>query len=394
MVVSGSISLKKEKEHSIKRFHPWVFSGAIASTSKNIKDGDWVSVYSADKELLGYGHYQQATISVRMLQFGAADLGKEFYLLKFINALKLRESLFNEESTNCYRLIHGEGDGLPGLIIDWYKGAAVVQAHSWGMHEDRFKIAEALQTLLGSHLHTVYYKSQSTLANGKADIKDEYLFGMMAQPHAVKENNHTFLIDWESGQKTGFFLDQRDNRKMIGDFARGKSVLNTFCYSGGFSVYALNQGASLVHSVDASVKAIELTKRNLTANGFSTEQHACFALDTFQFFKEHQNLLYDIVILDPPAFAKHRDAKHQAIKGYTRLNAAGLQQVKSGGFLFTFSCSQVIDHDLFLGAVTAAAIQTGREVRVIHRLSQPPDHPVSIYHPEGEYLKGLVLHVS
>jgi 23S rRNA (cytosine1962-C5)-methyltransferase len=392
--IKGKIILKRGKEHSAKRFHPWIFSGAIHSKTLGIQDGDWVEVCDAENNLIGHGHYQQATISVRILQFGEMPKTDDFYLLKFKNAFSLRKTLFlNDQDTNCFRLIHGEGDSLPGLIIDWYNGVAVVQAHSWGMHADRQDIAQALKNLFKDEVKAIYYKSQTTVGNGKTTIEDEYLFGMAVQPHGVKENGNLFLIDWETGQKTGFFLDQRDNRKLLGEYAKGKSVLNTFCYSGGFSVYALTNGAKLVHSVDASAKAIELTRQNIKANGFSETEHGCFAIDTFQFLKDNQQQ-YDIIITDPPAFAKHRDAKHQALKGYQRLNAAALEKVKSGGLLFTFSCSQVVDRDLFYGAVTAAAIKVGREVRVLHHLRQPADHPVSIFHPEGEYLKGLVLYVS
>jgi 23S rRNA (cytosine1962-C5)-methyltransferase len=392
--IKGKVFLKRGKEQSAKRFHPWIFSGAIHSKTTGIADGDWVEVCDAENSVIGYGHYQQATISVRILQFGNIPPSENFYLLKFKNAFLLRKNLFsNTSKTDCFRLIHGEGDSLPGLIIDWYNGAAVVQAHSWGMHADRQDIAVALQNLFKDEVKAIYYKSQTTIGSGKNTIEDEYLFGMAAQPHGVIENGNHFLIDWETGQKTGFFLDQRDNRKLLGEYAKGKSVLNTFCYSGGFSVYALTQGASLVHSVDASAKAIELTRQNIKANGFSETDHGCYAIDTFQFLKDSQQQ-YDIVVIDPPAFAKHRDAKHQALKGYQRLNAAALEKVKSGGLLFTFSCSQVVDRDLFYGAVTAASIQVRREVRVLHHVRQPADHPVSIFHPEGEYLKGLVLYVS
>ncbi len=392
--IKGKITLKRGKEQSARRFHPWIFSGAIHQATASLQDGNWVAVYEAENRLIGYGHYQQATISVRILQFGEMPSDENFYLPKFKNAFSLRRTLFlNDHNTNCYRLIHGEGDGLPGLIIDWYNGVAVVQAHSWGMHADRHLISSALQKLLKEEIKAVYYKSQTTVGNGKNTISDEYLFGMAAQPHGVIENGNHFLVDWETGQKTGFFLDQRDNRKLLGQYANGKTVLNTFCYSGGFSVYALTNGAKLVHSVDASAKAIELTRQNIKANGFSETEHGCFAIDTFQFLKDSQQQ-YDIVIIDPPAFAKHRDAKHKALKGYQRLNAAAIEQVKEGGLLFTFSCSQVVDQNLFYGAVTAAAIQVGREVRVLHHIRQPADHPVSVYHPEGEYLKGLVLYIS
>ncbi len=394
MKIAGHVRLKKGKEISLQRFHPWVFSGAIQTMEGNVADGLWVEVKDFKKDTLGYGHYQNGSIAVRMLSFDQSVPDESFYANKLIRALSLRQSAQLPSShTNCFRLVHGEGDGLTGLVIDYYDGVAIVQAHSTGMHVDREKIAQALKTVLKDQLKAVYYKSQGTLPGKVRDEKnDGYLLGMAAVPHIVKEHDHKFYIDWEAGQKTGFFLDQRENRKLLGDFSKGKKVLNTFCYTGGFSVYALKAGAALVHSVDASEKAVELTRQNIALNGFDALQHACYAMDTFEFLKDKKDQ-YDVIILDPPAFAKHRDAKHQAMKGYQRLNAEAMKMIRSGGVLFTFSCSQVIDRKLFYDTVTSAAIQAGRDIKVLSHLCQPADHPVSIFHPEGEYLKGLVLSV-
>ncbi|MGC4022497.1 MAG: class I SAM-dependent rRNA methyltransferase [Cyclobacteriaceae bacterium] len=388
--ISGTIFLKRGREASVKRFHPWVFSGAIQSTDGNPEDGEWVEVKDFQKETLGFGHFQKGTISVRLLSFSKNKPDDLIYKNKIESAFNQRvfTKVINER-TNCFRLAHGEGDGLPGLIIDVYNGVAVMQAHSAGMHNDRHKIAEAINSNLGNQIHVVYYKSQSTL-NTKTE--NEYLLGMGVVPHVVTEHGNKFLVDWEEGQKTGFFLDQRENRKLLGQMSKGISVLNTFCYTGGFSVYALNAGASLVHSVDASEKAIELTRKNIELNGFDPNQHECFAVDTFDFLKDKKDK-YDLIILDPPAFAKHKDARHQAMKGYQRLNAEAMKIIKPNGIIFTFSCSQVVDKQLFYDTVVSAAIQAGREIKVLQHIGQPADHPVSIYHPEGEYLKGLVLYV-
>lgn len=395
MKVAGTIVLKKGKEISLQRFHPWVFSGAIQKMEGSITDGVWVEVKDFQLDTLGFGHYQNGSIAVRMLSFGGQKPDTAFYTNKLQRALSIRQSAHLPSfSTNCFRIVHGEGDGLTGLVIDYYDGVAVVQAHSTGMHADRAQIAEALREVLKEKLKAVYYKSQGTLPGKVRDEQsDGYLFGMGAVPHVVKEHELLFYVDWESGQKTGFFLDQRENRKLLGQFSRGRTVLNTFCYTGGFSVYALQAGAERVHSVDASEKAIELTRKNISLNGFDAAEHACFSMDTFDFLKDTKNQ-YDLIILDPPAFAKHRDAKHQAMKGYQRLNAEAIKTIKPGGILFTFSCSQVVDRQLFYDTVTSAAIQAGRETRVLYHLCQPADHPVSIFHPEGEYLKGLVLSVS
>ena len=392
MTIQSKITLKKGKEFSIQRFHPWVFSGAIHKNEGDLQDGCWVEVIDYKGNTLGFGHYQNGSIAVRMLSFEREKPSSSFWEEKLAKALRLRQvSNLPSKSTNAFRLIHGEGDGLPGLIIDYYDGIAVVQAHSVGMHVDRTTIAEGLRNVLGDSLKSIYYKSQSTLPGKTRDAReDEYLYGMSAIPHVIFENENKFYVDWEGGQKTGFFLDQRENRRLLGDFSKGKKVLNTFCYTGGFSIYALMAEAELVHSVDASEKAIELTRRNITLNGFEPNIHKCYAIDTFEFLKDKKDV-YDVIILDPPAFAKHRDARHQAVKGYQRLNGEAMRVIKSGGIIFTFSCSQVVDRQLFYDTVVSAAIQSGRDVKVLHQLTQPADHPVSMFHPEGDYLKGLVL---
>jgi 23S rRNA (cytosine1962-C5)-methyltransferase len=390
MILSASIILKKDREHSIKRFHPWVFSGAIHSVEGNPAQGSWVEVKDAAKKTLGFGHYQKGTITVRLLSFAIEWPTSEIYQIKIKKAYQLRlDARVISAQTNCYRLTHGEADGLPGLIIDVYNGIAIIQAHSDGMHNDRQLITAALQEVLGDQLLAVFYKSHSSLS-GK--VESEYLMGTAAVPHLATEHGNKFLVDWEDGQKTGFFLDQRENRRLLGEYSKGRAVLNTFCYTGGFSVYALQAGASLVHSVDSSAKAIELTRKNINLNGFDNNTHQSFAIDTFDFLKDKKDQ-YDLIILDPPAFAKHKDAKHQAMKGYQRLNTEAFNAIKPNGIVFTFSCSQVVDRQLFYDTVVSAAIQSGREIKVLHHLSQPADHPVSIYHPEGEYLKGLVLYV-
>jgi 23S rRNA (cytosine1962-C5)-methyltransferase len=391
MDIRAVVTLKKGKDHSIKRFHPWIFSGAIQSVDGSPEDGDWVKVNDSSKSTVGYGHYQKGTIAVRAISFSEEPPSLSLYEDKIRKAYQLRtEAKVIADQTNSYRLINGEGDGLPGLIIDIYQHVAVVQAHSIGMHKDRPLIAKAIATILSEVVTSVFYKSQSTL---NSPTEKEYLFGMAATPHMVLEHGNKFLVDWEEGQKTGFFLDQRENRKLVGELAQGRKVLNTFCYTGGFSIYALNGGAELVHSVDSSERAMEMTKKNIQMNGFDVGQHECFTVDTFDFIKDKKGI-YDLIILDPPAFAKHKDAKHQAMKGYQRLNAEAMRIIKSGGIIFTFSCSQVVDKQLFYDTVVSSAIQAGRTIKVLQHLSQPADHPVSIFHPEGEYLKGLVLYVE
>jgi 23S rRNA (cytosine1962-C5)-methyltransferase len=394
MTISGKIVLKKGKEMSIQRFHPWIFSGAIQKKEGDLTDGCWVEVQDFRSNILGFGHYQNGSIAVRMLSFEKNKPDENFWVTKFQKAMATRRaSGLPSEVTNAFRLIHAEGDGLPGLIIDYYDGVAVVQAHDVGMHHDRTHIARALEKSIEG-LKAIYYKSQSTLPGKLRDADpNEYLLGMGVVPHIVSEYNNKFYIDWEEGQKTGFFLDQRENRKLLGQFSKDKKVLNTFCYTGGFSIFALAAGAELVHSVDASEKAIELTKKNLELNAFSPAIHECFAMDTFEFLKDKQDH-YDVIVLDPPAFAKHRDARHQAVRGYQRLNAEAMRVIRKGGIIFTFSCSQVVDRQLFYDTIVSAAIQAGRQIKVLYHLSQPADHPVSIFHPEGEYLKGLVLYVE
>lgn len=387
--------LKQGREQSVRRFHPWVFSGAIQRMEGTPADGDWVEVRDIKGSCLGFGHYQQGSITVRLLSFQPTPPEASFWYDKLMRAFEQRAACgLPDARTTAYRLIHGEGDGLPGLIVDVYQGVAVMQAHSVGMHADRESIAQALRRVLGVSLEAIYYKSHSTLPGNLRDEASEgYLFGMSAVPHIVNEHGYKFYVDWETGQKTGFFLDQRENRNLLASFSKGKHVLNTFCYTGGFSVYALHAGATHVHSVDASAKAIELTKKNIELNGFDSAHHACYATDTFEFMRDKPDQ-YDVIVLDPPAFAKHREARHQAMKGYQRLNAEAMRIIKPGGVIFTFSCSQVVDRELFYNTVVSSAIQAERSVKVLHQLTQPADHPVSMFHPEGEYLKGLVLYVD
>lgn len=391
MEIQGHVHLKKGREASVRRFHPWVFSGAVQRVDDHPGNGDWVCVYDASGEVLGYGHYQKGTITVRLLSFTSEKPTAGLYHDRISAALQLRRAArVVEPNTNCYRLVHGEGDGVTGLIIDLYNGVAVMQPHSAGIYKDRERITAALREVLGDELAAVYCKGMSS---GEGVAASAYLFGMSAVPHAVLEHGNKFQVDWETGQKTGFFLDQRENRKLLGTFSQGREVLNTFCYTGGFSVYALQGGASLVHSIDASEKAVALAKSNLGLNGFDADKHLCVTGDTFDFLRDKKDR-YDLIILDPPAFAKHKDARHQAMKGYQRLNAEAMRVIRSGGILFTFSCSQVVDRQLFYDTVVSSAIQSGREVKVLSTLSQPADHPVSLFHPEGEYLKGLVLYVT
>ncbi len=391
------VILSKGKDHSLKRFHPWVFSGAIRKINGDVKEGDIVEVINSDNELLGMGHYQIGSIAVRMFAFEKVDAGYSFWKSKLQKAYNFRTqlNLTNNPATNCYRLFFGEGDGLPGFIIDIYNGTAVFQSHSIGIHLIKPILVDALKEVMGDQLIAVYDKSSETMPK-QAPVQAEngYLYKKDSASKSetiVVENDHKFYVDWESGQKTGFFLDQRENRELLGHYSKDKVVLNTFCYSGGFSVYSANEGAKEVHSTDISKKAIELTDRNIILNGI--KNHESYAIDTFEFLKHRENT-YDIIVLDPPAFAKHQNVKHNAIMGYKRLNYEAIKQIKSGGLLFTFSCSQVVDKNTFNSTVMAAAIEAGRNVRVLHHLSQPPDHAVNIYHPEGEYLKGLAVHVE
>jgi 23S rRNA (cytosine1962-C5)-methyltransferase len=391
MEIKGIVVLKRGKEQSLERFHPWVFSGAIEKLEGQVEDGCWVEVRNFNGKTLGFGHYQNGSIAVRVLSFGTVAPTRTFWTDRISDAIQLRKSAgLPSAQTNAFRLAHGEGDGVPGLIIDYYDGVAIVQAHSAGMHQDRHLITEALL----KNCKSVYYKSQSTLpGKTRGPLVNEYLHGSAGVPYAILEYDVTFLVDWENGQKTGFFLDQRENRNLLKQFSAGKIVLNTFCYTGGFSVYALKGGATRVDSVDSSEKAIALTRRNLAANGFDSDANGCYAVDTFDFLEGKEDV-YDVIVLDPPAFAKHREARHQAVKGYQRLNAEALKVIRKGGILFTFSCSQVVDRTLFYNTIVSAAIQSGRQIKVLQHLSQPADHPVSIFHREGEYLKGLVLYVE
>ena len=444
------IILRKGREDSLLRFHPWVFSGAIAQIVGEPAEGDIVGVFSQSGEFLAYGHYQVGSIAVRVLSFAGEDvLSPDFWRNMIARALRvrvaaglatsvpkptlptaepaqaalehiesvpepvevpadtelpLRQAQRPEEKsqrsvlTNCYRLIHGEGDGLPGLIIDYYDGVCVMQAHSVGMFRAKGAICEALKSVFGPSLKAVYDKSSGT-APFKAglDLVDGYLYrseSFSDDEQVVLENGHRFFVNWTEGQKTGFFLDQRENRALVGKYSRGRNVLNLFCYTGGFSVYALGAGAVHVDSVDSSRKAVDMVERNMSLNGFEPSRHTGYCADAIEFLRNVPEDKYDLMIVDPPAFAKHRGALNNALRAYQRLNAAAISKVASGGLVFTFSCSQVVDKEAFALAVFSAAAQTGRSVRILDRLNQPADHAVNIYHPEGEYLKGLLLYVE
>lgn len=390
------ITLKRGKEESLLRFHPWVFSGAVATQPSNIEEGDIVEVHSSDGRLIGIGHYQVGSIVVRILEFGSSrTIDRSFFAERIGAAFNLRKSLkLNRADNNAYRLVHGEGDFLPGLVIDIYGNTAVVQAHSPGMHFCRNIIAEALVEIPELPVANVYYKSETTLPyKAHLDPQNAYIIGDYDGAIAL-ENGLQFNIDWLRGQKTGFFVDQRDNRSLLQHYSQGKNVLNMFCYTGGFSVYALRGGANLVHSVDSSAKAIELTRANVEINFPGDARHQAFAVDAFKYLSDIKKGDYDLIVLDPPAFAKHRSALRNALIGYRRLNARAIEQIAPGGILFTFSCSQAVSREQFRLAVFTAAAQTGRKVRILHQLTQPADHPINIYHPEGEYLKGLILQVE
>ena len=392
MQVSSRIVLKSGKEHSILRRHPWVFSGAIDRVEGEIHNGDAVEVTDQKGRFLAYGHAAEGSIAVRIFSFEQGELDRTFWKNKVQQAFDLRSKLriAGDTNTTMYRLIHAEGDGMPGLIVDIYGKTAVIQTHSVGMHELRQLLAEILVEVAG--VTSVYNKSAEKLEkNGGQRSQDEYLIG--AQPDEIcLEHGAKYKIDWETGQKTGFFIDQRESRFLLGQLAKGKKVLNTFCYTGGFSICALNGGAVLAHSLDSSQKALDLTEENLKLNGYDPAVHRTIKADAVHYLKNLEED-YDIIVLDPPAFAKHLSARHQAIQAYTRINEAAIRQIKPGGLLFTFSCSQVVDRNLFAGTIMAAAIQAKRNVRILYRLQQPGDHPVSIFHPEGEYLKGLVIEV-
>lgn len=390
-----SIVLKPNKEDSILRKHPWIFSGAIARLPENIEEGDRVEIFNSSGEKIATGHYQIGSIAVRILSFGDSTINDSFYGERIYKAFQLRKSLgLIRKDNNCYRLVHGEGDFLPGLVVDIYGDTAVVQAHSPGMHYERFKIAQSLIDLNEAAIRNVYYKSDTTLPyKAKLDPVNEYLIGHFDGCEAM-ENGLIFNVDWLRGQKTGFFIDQRDNRMLLEKFAYNRSILNMFCYTGGFSVYAMRGGASLVHSVDSSAKATSLTDANIKINFPDDQRHTTFTEDAFKFLDNSPKDRYDLIILDPPAFAKHKSALKNGLIGYRKLNYKAFSKIKSGGVIFTFSCSQVVTKEMFRLAVFTAATQSGRKVRILHQLTQPADHPVDISHPEGEYLKGLVLYVE
>ena len=409
------IRLKRGKEESLRRFHPWVFSGAILKIDDGVNEGDVVRVLANSGDFIAVGHYQEGSIAVRVLSFSDVRIDDEFWHSRLSSALKMRQAIgiADNPDNNTYRLVHGEGDNLPGLIIDVYGQTAVMQAHSIGMHLCRKEIARALVDVMESRISHIYYKSETTLPFMTADDMNGFLVGG-SDDNIATENGLKFRVDWLKGQKTGFFVDQRENRSLLEHYARGKRVLNMFCYTGGFSFYAMRGGAELVHSVDSSAKAIELTKQNVALNFPGDARHEAFCEDAFKFLESLPQSLqrrdvsadgvspslggvgeaYNLIILDPPAFAKHRGALHNALKGYTRLNQKAFEKIEKGGILFTFSCSQVVTKDHFRNAVFTAAALAKRKVRVLHQLHQPADHPINIYHPEGEYLKGLVLYVE
>ena len=388
------IQLKRGKEESLLRFHPWVFSGAIQRIDPDVEDGDTVRVVTSSGNFIAVGHYQEGSIAVRVLTFSDVETDDTFWASRLQSALDMRRAvrLADSPTNNTYRLVHGEGDNLPGLVIDVYGETAVMQAHSIGMHRCRKQIATQLVKVMDSRLKHVYYKSETTLPF--MDMENGFLYGGGPDTDNIAvENGLKFYVDWLRGQKTGFFVDQRENRSLLENYAQGRRVLNMFCYTGGFSFYALRGGAEMVHSVDSSAKAIELTNRNVALNFPDCQRHQAFCEDAFKFLEASERQ-YDLIVLDPPAFAKHRGALHNALKGYTRLNQKAFQMIQPGGLLFTFSCSQVVTKEHFRNAVFTAAALARRKVRILHQLHQPADHPVNIYHPEGEYLKGLVLYVE
>ena len=387
--------LKKGKEESLKRYHPWIFSGAVHHTEGELQEGDIVTVLTIDGEFVAVGHWQIGSIAVRVLSFLDEPIDRHFWeeRLRVALSVRVRIRVADCQDNNTFRLVHGEGDNLPGLVIDMYGPVAVMQAHSVGMHVCRRDIAAALLSVMGDHLKAIYYKSETTLPF-KASLGQEngFLFGESKEDVAL-ENGLKFHIDWQKGQKTGFFVDQRDNRSLVEQYSKDRSVLNMFCYTGGFSVYSMRGGAKVVHSVDSSAKAVELVNANMEMNFPGDTRHAAFVEDAFKYL-EQMDRTYDLIILDPPAFAKHKDALKNALRGYTKLNAKAFEKILPGGILFTFSCSQAVNKDQFRTAVFTAAAISHRRVRILHQLHQPADHPINIYHPEGEYLKGLVLYVE
>ncbi len=386
--------LQKGKEVSLLRKHHWVFSGALAKKEEGIQNGDLVAVYSSKNDFLGIGHYAMGSIMVRIISFVEQAIDAAFWTAKIRAAHAVREALnlTQQKETTVYRLVHGESDGLPGLIIDYYNGTAVIQAHHIGMHQHLLDITEGLRAVYGKQLKGVYDKSSETLPKAEAVPSNEWVWGK-SETDLVKEYGASYKIDWEKGQKTGFFIDQRENRKLVASYSKGKKVLNTFCYSGGFSVLALQEGATEVHSVDISQKAIDLTEENVALNAGFKGKHQSIVADVVKYIREIGDD-FDLIILDPPAFAKSLKARHNAVQAYKRLNAEALRKIKPGGILFTFSCSQVVDKRLFANTITAAALESKRNVRILHQLSQPADHPINCFHPETEYLKGLVLYVD
>lgn len=395
MINYPKVNLKKGKEQSVKRFHPWIFSGAVNRVDEGLQEGDLVAVYNDKNEFLAIGHISIGSIVVRILSFEEREINLDFWIEKIRSACQMRRSvnLYGRTDNNVFRLIHGEGDGLPGLIVDFYAGTAVIQCHSVGMYLHRDEITKALQQVLGDDLIAVFDKSEGTIPfKSGIEPRNGYLYGE-TESFIALENGLKFNVDWLKGQKTGFFIDQRENRSLLEQYSKGKSVLNMFCYTGGFSFYAMRGGAQLVHSVDSSARAISITNENVELNFPNDSRHEAFAEDAFKFL-DQSSQKYDLIVLDPPAFAKHKNVLDNALKGYKRLNKKGFEQIKSGGILFTFSCSQAVSKEDFRKTVFVAAANAGRTVRVLHQLTQPADHPVNIYHPEGEYLKGLVLYVE
>lgn len=395
MKIKSRIILKSGKDQSLMRYHPWVFSGAIKKIHGDPEEGELVDVYNNRDEFLAFGHFQKSSIAVRILSFNEKDRDTDLWSERIRQAWELRKEigLAGSADTNVFRWVNAEGDGLPGLIIDFYNGTAVTQMHSVGMYLEKEKIFGAMKAVAGDSLECIYDKSSGTLPyKSGIEIKDEYFYGSHGSSRVLEYGN-TFHIDWEGGQKTGFFIDQRENRKLLGEFSRGKNVLNMFGYTGGFSVYAMKNGAALVHTVDASKKAAELAEQNIKLNFPDTENHRSFAKDAFDFF-DNMPAEYDVIILDPPAFAKHQNVLSNALQGYKKINRRAIELIRPGGILFTFSCSQVVSRENFRKSVFTAAANTGRNLKILYQLSQPADHPVSIYHPEGEYLKGLVLRVD
>lgn len=389
-----SITLKRNKDNSLKRFHPWIFSGAIARMDKGISDGDTVNIFNCEGNYIATGHYGLGSIAVRVLTFSGEEIDSSFWRKKIGEASALRKITVNNKNTDMFRLVHGEGDCLPGLVVDVYGHTAVMQAHSTGMHRSRYEIAQAIVDVMNGQINSVYYKSNTTLPFAEEnDNIDGFLIGKVST-NVSSENGLKFHIDWEHGQKTGFFVDQRENRRLAMQYAKNRKVLNMFCYTGGFSVYTLSGEAEIVHSVDSSAKAIEITDSNIELNFPECSRHKSFTEDAFRFLQNMEKDFYDFIILDPPAFAKHLDAVRSALRGYTRINQKAIEKIAKGGILFTFSCSQAVNKEQFRLAVFTAAAQAGRNVKILHQLHQSPDHPINIYHPEGEYLKGLVLYVE